>query len=131
MSTPAHDLALHLESAGLGVFGADTRWSIAVAHQPAAPEDTITLYDTTSEAPEVYDDAKRWHGLQVRARAVSYPDAYAKQDEVFAALNAIKNQTINGAYYSGVWMSTDINGIGRDESDRYILTANYDLSREV
>ena len=123
--SPAHELALYLESEGVGTFAQD----IHVSREPAAPDNVVTIYDTGGSAPANYDIELRQPTIQVRVRNTSYPNAVAKQEEIFAILNAIKTQVIEGSTYLGVWMTTDILSIGRDDNDRHLLTANYQVQR--
>lgn len=123
--SPAHELALYLQSEGVGTFGQD----IHVSREPVSPGNVVTLYDTGGSAPANYDIELRQPTIQVRVRDVSYPAAQAKQEQIFGILNDIKTQAIEGSTYLGVWMTTDILSIGRDDNDRHLLTANYQVQR--
>ena len=123
--SPAHELALYLEAEGVGTFAED----IHVSREPASPDNVVTLYDTGGSAPANYDIELRQPTIQVRVRHTSYTDAVAKQEEIFEILNAIKTQVIGANTYLGAWMTTDILSIGRDDNDRHLLTANYQVQR--
>lgn len=123
--SPAHQLALYLDAEGVGTFAED----IHVSREPVSPDNVVTLYDTGGSAPANYDIELRQPTIQVRVRNTSYPNAVAKQEEIFEILNAIKTQVIGTSTYLGVWMTTDIISIGRDDNDRHLLTANYQVQR--
>lgn len=129
MSSPAHDIALELQGQGFGTFGADSGWSIAVSQEPSEPPTAITLYDTDS--PSEYEDLGFTQArFQVRVRGPSYVDAYAKQQTIRGWLVTATNFDRSDYRYMGIDLLGQINSIGRDDDNRYILTANYRLYRK-
>lgn len=129
MSSPAHDIALELQGQGTGAIGADSGWSIAVAQEPSEPPTAITLYDT--ESPSEYEDLGFTQArFQVRVRGPSYVDAYEKQQAIRDWLVTATNFDRSGFRYMGIDMLGQINSIGRDENNRYLLTSNYRLYRK-
>lgn len=127
--SPAHELALYLESQGVGVFGGNTDWSLHVSREPASPDNVITLYDTPGSAPANYGIQLRQPSIQVRVRAANYAAGMTKQEEIFSLLNQIQTEEIGGSIYLGVYLTTDFQSIGRDDNDRHLLTANYQVQR--
>lgn len=125
MSTPAHDLALHLQAEGFGTFATD----LFVGSEPASPDNVTTLYDTGGAAPVLFDENLRNPTIQVRVRDNDYTQAYSLQQSVFDIFNAIEQETVQGTHYVGVWLSSDIISLGRDENGRFLLTANYEIQR--
>lgn len=130
MKSPAHDLALFLAAQGVGQFGSQSIWSINVSREPASPDGTITLYDTGGEGPDT-DELDLLRGtIQVRVRSLDFPAAYTKHEEIRDLL--ILSQPINTgeSIFIGIFMTSDILSVGRDDNDRHILTANYRALRE-
>lgn len=123
--SPAHALALYLEQQGAGTFGE----TIHVSREPVIPDNVVTLYDTGGGSPANYSIELRQPTIQVRVRDASYTDAVAKQEQIFGILNAIQTQEIGGRTFLGVHMTTEILSIGRDDNDRHLLTANYQIQR--
>jgi hypothetical protein len=127
--SPAHLIALFLATRGVGTFAGNVGWSINVAGEPASPPNTVTIYDTGGEGPDT--DELDWlrPTLQIRVRAESYAEGYAKQEKIrdLLVLDQPIAITHKGKQYEfiGVAMQSDILAIGRDESDRHLLTANY------
>lgn len=135
MGTPAGELAQYLEDQGIGVFGGNADWSVHVSREPIAPDNVVTLYDTGGPAPAQVDIDLRIKRFQVRVRGRSYPDCYAKHEEIYRILAeddvaSPAPRTIGEGVYVGVWLVSDIIAIGRDENDRHILTANYEAHRQ-
>lgn len=129
MSSPAFELANYLGGQGIGSPGSETDWGIFVGKEPPNPDSVITLYDTGGSAPLLYDENLRRPTIQVRVRSFNYLDAVAKQEAAFGVLNKVIGQVIGDHQYLGVWMLSDIISIGRDDNDRYLLTANYQIER--
>lgn len=134
MTTPAIELAQYLADNGVGARGGDAQWGIHVSREPDAPPDVITLYDTGGDAPPAISDTLRSRTIQVRVRAVDYAAGMAKQQEIFDLLAqpAIEatatpiERDIGAHRYVGVWLVGEVTAIGRDEHDRFLITANYD-----
>lgn len=129
MSSPAHDIALELQDQGIGTFGADSGWCISASQEPSEPATAVTIYDTDS--PSEYEDLGFTQSrLQVRVRGPSYVGAYSKQEAIRNWLVTATNFNRSGYLYMGIDMLGQINSIGRDENNRYLLTANYRLYRK-
>lgn len=129
MNAVSHAIATKLNTEGVGVLGATSGWRIQANREPTEPDDVLTVYDTGGSAPALFDEELRAPSIQIRTRSHDYDAAYGKQQEAFAVLNAIVNETIEGFRYLGVWMTSDIIAIGRDENDRFLLTSNYQVER--
>jgi hypothetical protein len=132
--TPAIELAQYLADNGVGARGGDAQWGIHVSREPAAPNDVITLYDTGGDPPPAISDELRSRSIQVRVRAVDYAAGMAKQQEIFDLLaqpaiegtvNPIE-RNIGTHRYIGIWLTGEVTAIGRDDNDRFLITANYE-----
>jgi hypothetical protein len=124
--TPAYDIALYLESIGIGVF-ADT---LHVSREPAGPDDVVTLYDTGGTPLLTDHDELREHTIQIRVRSTEYLDGYQKQQDIFEAFLGFLPVDIGDYNYPGLWATTDILPIGRDDNDRFLFTCNYRALRQ-
>lgn len=125
MSSPAHDIALHLAANGIGIFGAD----LFVGEEPTSPDACVTVYDYAGDGQDTdeLDDQPRF---QVRVRNPSYADAYAQQESIKALitqpLTGIESAT---SLYPLIALAIDIASIGRDGNRRHILVASYRARR--
>ncbi len=125
MNSPAHDIALYLVANGVGTLPYTSGWAVSLALEPANPDNAVTVYDTGGQGPDTDElDLKR-PTFQVRVRSASYVTAYAKQQAIRDLL--ILTQPIGD--FVGIEMTSDILAIGRDESSRHLLTANYQAIR--
>lgn len=126
MKSPAHDIGLFLEQKGLGTFGVE----LHVSREPTSPDFVTTIYDTGGPAAALVNEQLRRPTIQVRVRSHDYVEAYNRQQAVHAALavNETSFET-DDARYVGCWLTSDIVSIGRDENERHLLTANYQLER--
>lgn len=127
--SPAHELSLYLASLGVGQFAGNGDWGIHVGREPVNPANAITLYDTGGPQPVNYSINLRQPTIQVRIRTTNYPVGFNKLAEIYEHLNAIATQVIGGNTYIGVRLTTDFLSIGRDDNERHLLTANYQIQR--
>lgn len=129
MNSPAHDVALLLVAGGVGTLPWTTGWAVSLALEPASPDNAVTVYDTGGQDPDTDElDLKR-PTFQIRVRSKSYLDAYAKQVEIRNLLIFQQPIVAADSVFVGISMTSDILAIGRDESSRHILTANYQAIR--
>jgi hypothetical protein len=135
MRSPAHDIALHIAGAGLGTFGGASGWAISVGTEPASPETTITVYDTGGEGPDTDQLDIERQTIQVRVRSAkesgAYQAAYDKQRAIRAVLINLSGVVMDGSRYLGIVMTSEILTIGRDDNDRFLMTANYRVIRQT
>lgn len=129
MRSTADDLAGYLDANSVGTLAAATGWSISFGMEPASPETAITLYDTGGLEPDTDQLDVLRPSIQVRVRGSDYRAAYAKQVAIRDLLHAMPETVIEGTLYLAVTASSDILSIGRDDNDRFILTANYRVMR--
>jgi len=129
MKSPAHDLALYLVTAGVGAFGGEAAWSVNVAVEPVSPPEAITLYDTGGGEPDTDELTDFLPTFQVRVRGPNYATAYSKQEAIRNLLILPEPIVVDSSQFVGIQMSSDIICIGRDESDRFLLVANYRARR--
>lgn len=138
MTTPAVELAQFLADNGIGQRGGNTQWSVHVSREPAAPDDVVTLYDTGGGEPPSIDTNLRDFVLQVRVRSADYVQGMARHQLIFdlfaqpnaAALGQALERNIGLHRYVGIWVAGEVTHIGRDENDRFLITANYELHRK-
>lgn len=128
-TAPSHEIATYLDEQSVGDLGGSSGWSIYTNTEPKSPDTTITVYDTAASAPVLYDEELRDTQIQIRVRANTYAAAFAKQNNIYKILNEVINQNIGASFYLGIWMTSDIISLGRDENERSILTSNYQILR--
>jgi hypothetical protein len=126
---------LHIAGAGLGTFGGASGWTIGVGTEASSPDTTITVYDTGGEGPDTDQLDVERQSIQVRVRSGkqsgAYQAAYDKQREIRAALIELSNVVMDGSRYLGIVMVSEILTIGRDDNDRFLMTANYRVIRQT
>lgn len=132
MNSPAVDLAKYLSGeTGLGTYGGTTDFSIYASLEPNEPANCVTLYDLGGRGDVDSDLDLADVDIQVRVRATSYSLAYSKHEIIRDLLVPIGPITCESSTFVGVVMTADISGIGRDESDRHVLTATYRAIRNI
>ena len=129
MISPARDLALRLQSAGLGQIGGTSGWVISTSREPDGRFNTITTYDTGGEDLDTDEQDLTVHFIMVRVKARDYLEAYNKQREIQKLL--IPGFTTTSARYIS-WKSTSgIAQVEVDDNNYSILTANYSVFCEL
>lgn len=129
MNSLARDVALFLDAESVGAFPpASSGWAISVAQEPASPDDAITVYDTGGLEPDTDELDVFRPTIQVRVRSRDYEGARAKH-EVIRELLIMQQPLVLATSSVLVSASSEIAGIGRDDNNRHILTANYRARR--
>lgn len=129
MRTPAHDTAIYLVAAGVaGAFGGATGWPAYVGREPLDPINVITCYDTGGPAGPLVD--LRTPTVQVRVRSSSYDDGWQKINEASAALMEPFEVATQDATILAWGITSEPGFIGRDDKDRALFTANFQLMRD-
>lgn len=137
MNSPADDMALVLDKAGIGSRDLGTLLpgagvGISIGEEPPEPSEMITLYSYGGTAEEGISlncpplDSFR---MQVRTRARTYQDAYNLIQSVEDELNLlVDHQVADGTltvYYNVVYRLQPPMENGYDERKRFIFTQNY------
>lgn len=129
--SPAKAIATYLQSQSVGTLGATSGWALAYSTEPDAPPNAITIFDTGGPAPDTDQQNVLRPTIQVRVRstgnAAGYDAAYAKHQAIRDLLINLSGVTMSGIRVACVSMRSDILSIGRDDNDRHVLTANYQL----
>lgn len=134
-NAPSQDIKDLLVAAAIGVFAAQSGWSIAIGREPSqsdkAPHTTITIYDTGGDDanPALLLDHPTVQ-IRVRGDPNGYPAAYIKAQQIKDFLLGMPRQVVNTTDYIGVWITGDIFHLGHDENNRPLLTTNWHMARE-
>lgn len=137
MNSPAYDMAIVLEAAGLGSLDLGTLLpgagvGLAVGEEPPEPSEMITLYSyggTAEEGISLNCSPLDSFRMQVRVRARSYGAAYAMIQQVEDKLNMLKNHSVKDGtrtvWYTVTYRLQPPMENGFDERKRFIFTQNY------
>jgi hypothetical protein len=128
VSEDVKDMLVDNSSLGLE-FAVD----LFIATMPATPDNVITLYDTGGRRPSLtYNDgeaAYKYNTLQIMVRNNDYKAGYDIADQIYAYLNKTSHILQNGSYYSVIIANNEPELIGRDDSDRFLLSMNFEVQR--
>lgn len=114
MTAPCVQVADWLIGAGLGKHDKSGTWLIAQAHEPANPNNTITVYDTGGRDPGCVGTDNPQPNVQVRVRSKDYTKAYDRMTKVSDEIKTHMLRQVGG-----------INSLGQDDNARWRLTANF------
>lgn len=141
MRTPAHDTAVYLTAQGItaavggpgpgpggGQGPSNGQWPVYVGREPLTPVDVVTVYDTGGARGPLTD--LRVPTVQVRVRSATYDAGWQKANEIFEALVVQINQATTNATILEWAPNSDVAFIGRDDQDRPLFTANFQMMRD-
>ena len=123
----AYSIAQELANDGVGTIGAETGWCITVGTQPETPDACVTIYDTGGAGPESDDLDDVSAAIQVRVRARTYLDAYAKAREVRDLLLGGPAFILSSDRFYLIHTTSDIASLGLDDNKRTLLVASYEV----
>lgn len=130
MNSPAHDVALYLEANGVGALGGTAAWAISHGAEAADPDSVVTVYDTPEGDGGDTDEQDIQHPrFQVRVRAFDRSSAYDKHEEIRTLLAAGAQPKTMSTSLMHIKEAPEIIQIGRDDTNRHILVANYRAMR--
>lgn len=127
MKPAAYELALFLQSQGVGTLGTD----IHVGTEPELPDECVTLYDTGGGEPDTDEMDIRRPTVMIKVRSKNYLTAHERQEQIQQLFfNSLRIVT-QWSRFSGVILSSDFISIGQDDSKRHAFTANYRCIRSA
>ena len=121
MNSPAHELSLLLTAA--------LSETVYTASEPDTPDDVVTIYDTGGTGPDTNELSPIDATFQVRVRNTSYPNAYAKHMAVRDELIYTFPKVGATSTFWEIEATDEPFPLGRDDSNRFILVANYRCRR--
>ncbi len=132
MVSPAQEFSEMIEDASIGTRGSGDAWSIHTGSMPDKPDEIIASFDTGSFEPPDPKWSRDFPTVQVLVRGApeDFPNSRAKADAIKNALLGLTARTVGSNLYVGIYMLTDIIGLGRDESDRPRFSLNFRTVRE-
>jgi hypothetical protein len=131
MNPTSVDIKGLIVAAGLGVFGAQSGWAVAISRRPDTPDQIMTIYDSGSwraPNPALLIDYPTIN-VNVRGSAGDYAATYTKALAVRDLLLGLPAQTVGGTRYVSVTVRSDPYFLAYDEMNRPEFTINFDVIR--
>lgn len=130
--SPAHGVATHLASIGIGALGGNADWAINVSQLPERPIRALAVVDSGGQSPLLYQENLRRPSVQVLGRGDDLDALWAKMEEVHQALAVDGAGTVVGAYrYVGFDSVGDILALGQDDKGNFLMSANFNVIRHL
>lgn len=132
-ASPAYDIAVYLDSVGIGSISSKSSWSILVSGLVDQPDNMIVLFDEASQDiphPVVLLDFPIVR-IIVRSSRGNYLGGYDKAVAIREKLIGITPKTINDSYYNGIIVIQDITMIGTDENERNLFSMRIKCTRQL
>lgn len=106
--------------------------NLFISREPTTPSNCVTLYDTQGRPPQLTlnrDEKYYYEGLQIRVRNKDYSTGWALIRAIQNSLHGRALETWNETVYTLIFVTSGPALIGYDESNRVILTINFELQR--
>jgi len=105
--------------------------NLFIAHEPAKPNDCVTIYDTSSSMAHALDRSNKvYHSsVQIRVRGSVYEDAWNRMNDIREYLDGKVGTKQGGTTYISIRATSDPQFLERDESDRFIFIVNFEIIR--
>mgnify|MGYP000167319760 CR=1 FL=1 len=124
MNPPSLDIAKLLENAALGLA---LQSNLFVSRFPESPQEVVAIYDSPSTAPDLH--GYRYNGVNAQVRSIRYLDGWKLANDIGLYLHTDYGHVFENVYYTGIWMSTDVEPIGQDENERNLFSINFEIQR--
>jgi hypothetical protein len=125
------EIAAFLTAQGLGTLNVDMWLHVT----PDEPNECLTIYEYAGEEPEfVHDDVSvdtENPRVQVAVRSEKPQVARLRAEQVYQALMTIRNEMLNGTRILRCVPVDNPALVGRDESGRFLVTANFRVKKEL
>lgn len=131
MKSPAIGIKDLLVAASVGVFAANSGWSLSVGKLPTSPDTAITCVDTGGVSPFPHV-ALNFPSVQVliRGNPGDYVGCHDKGRAVINALLGAGYAVVNTDKWEGITQIGDLAFIGFDEKNRPMFSANFSIRVE-
>ena len=105
--------------------------NLFVAHEPATPNDCVTVYDTSSSMARALDRDNKvyFSAVQVRIRDFDYREGWNMANDIREYLDAKVGTKQGGTTYIMIRATSDPQFLERDENERYIFFINFEIIR--
>jgi len=125
------EIAAFLTAQGLGTKNVDMWLHVT----PDEPDECLTIYEYAGEEPEfVHDDVSvdtENPRVQIAVRSAQPQVARLRAEQVYQALMTIRNEMLNGTRILRCVPVDNPALVGRDESGRFLVTANFRVKKEL
>jgi hypothetical protein len=105
--------------------------NLFVAHEPATPNDCVTVYDTSSSMARALDRDNKvyFSAVQVRIRDFDYREGWNMANDIREYLDAKVGTKQGGTTYIMIRATSDPQFLERDENERYVFFINFEIIR--
>ena len=129
MNATTKDIAEYLEDQSSMALSIGT--NLFIGREPSIPNDTVTIFDTSSIPPQLnlVDQGYEYPAVQIRVRNVSYEVGWRLINSIKALFHGLGAITINGTYYSVIYVNSGPALLDWDENSRARFILNLGVQR--
>lgn len=116
------ELATHIDAQTTLTQGTD----LFKGDMPDAPDACAALFETPgASTPASLADTVELRSVQVRSRALKYPDAQTRCEEVYRLLHGVAETTLSGARFVLIEAKQPPFSLGEDGKQRHLFAVNF------
>jgi len=130
------DLGTFIADAGHGVEGSD----LFLGTMPSDPSECCALIEYSGEPPLRTQNEGSAHSsaqggerprVQLLCRSAEYETGRSLVQAITETLDAVRNETIEGTWYTRIAAIQSPFLVERDENDRYVFACNFQIVKRV
>ena len=101
--------------------------NIFIGDMPDSPNSLACIYQTSGFNQEINlnKESIERPTLMIKVRDTSYVNGLSRCEVIKTAINKITNTTINTTFYIEIFVTGDINILGKDEKNRWQFSMNF------
>ena len=116
------------------LINGSVEWDIYIDERPAEAKNVLTIYNTGGTEPTMLMGEKNkdiYHPTcLIQGVGLSKAETYSKLDEVRQILNRASSFSEGDAIYCGIFVSSEINYIGKLDDDQCMYNINFRIIRQ-
>lgn len=115
MLSASKDIADLIGQSSAG-FGLTFATNLFVDTEPERPDDSVTVILTGGSQPnnetDIYNPSFM---IRIRGASDKFPETYKLAQDILEYLHLINNEEVNNSKFLGIWATSDVLSLGRDE----------------
>jgi hypothetical protein len=97
---------------------------------PTEPVEMLVVTDTGGPAPVLQEENLRLSSAQLLTRTEVYETGWGRLNSLIPQIVSFQNYVDGDDRIVGIYLTTDILALGRDEQDRFLFSVNFNLMRD-
>ncbi|MFA5935006.1 MAG: minor capsid protein [Candidatus Paceibacterota bacterium] len=107
--------------------------NLGTGKEPTSPSNTVTIFDTGGQPPQLTLDIKglEYPSVQIRVRNINYQTGWALIESIKTVLHGLSQVTVNGTLYSVIYCASGPALLDWDDNSRARFIINFSAARRA